>query len=81
MVKCKQDILNMTSKFDVVSTLKTHPELWGEEVNQHLIMLAKKYLVDNFGSEDAHYDPLSKQQEYSSLESSNNISQTISGDG
>ena len=63
MVKCKQDILNMTSKFDVMATLKTHPELWDEEVNQHLITLAKKYLIDNFGSDAVHYDPLPKQPE------------------
>ena len=37
MVKCKQDILNMTSKFDVMATLKTHPELWDEEVKYYAI--------------------------------------------
>lgn len=58
----KQDILAMTSKFDVMKTLPRYWYLWDDEVNQHLINLSKQYNLDNYGDEDIHVDLLPRKR-------------------
>lgn len=58
----KQDILNMKTTAEIMRTLKTHQELWDEEVNEHLKAVAKKKLLDQFGSDDVIYTPPRKNK-------------------
>lgn len=58
----KQDILAMTSKFDVMKTLPRYWYLWDDQVNQHLINLSKQYNLDNYGDEDIHVDLLPRKR-------------------
>ena len=51
----KQDILNMKTKSEIMKTFMTHRELWDDEVNEHLKAVAKKELVERYGSEDVLY--------------------------
>lgn len=51
----KQDILKMKTKSEIMKTFIAHPELWDDEVNEHLKAVAKKELIDRYGSDDVIY--------------------------
>jgi hypothetical protein len=51
----KQDILKLKTKSEIMKTFMDHPELWDDEVNDHLKAVAKKELIDRYGSEDVLY--------------------------
>ena len=51
----KQDILKMKTRPEIMKTLISHPELWDDEVNEHLKTVAKKELIGQYGSDDVLY--------------------------
>jgi hypothetical protein len=51
----KQDILKLKTKSEIMKTFMTHSELWDDEVNDHLKAVAKKELIERYGSEDVLY--------------------------
>ena len=53
----KQDILNMNNSKDIMKTLTTHPDIWDNDINEHLKAIAKKENLEKFGSEDVLYTP------------------------
>ena len=59
----KQDILNMNTTKEIMETFMTHRELWDEEVNEHLKAVARKKLIERFGSADVTYTPPRKKKD------------------
>lgn len=50
----KQDIMNLTSSYEIMKTLFSNPELWDEEVNDRLKKLAKEENKAKYGVEEIY---------------------------
>ena len=53
----KQDILNLKTSEEIARTIKTHPELWDDEINNHLIKTARRENLEKYDCELVLVDP------------------------
>ena len=53
----KQDILCMNNSVDINHTIITNPELWDQEVHDHLMRIVRKENLEKYGVEDVLDDP------------------------
>ena len=53
----RQDILNMNTSQDIRKALAKHPQLWDEEVSNHLRDTKRKENKRRFGEADVIYTP------------------------
>ena len=56
----KQDILNMDKTQDIMKALANAPELWSEDVSNHMLNIKRKKNIAEHGEADILYTPAKK---------------------